>query len=390
VSKVLIVAGEASGDFHASRLIGAFKQLRPEAEVYGVGGPAMRDAGVRIIRDISGLMTFGVSEVIRHIPNIVVAFLKVLGGISRERPDVVVLVDYPDFNMWLARAIRWRYGKKPLILYYITPQVWIWRKYRARVLARLADRLAVVLPFEKEFFADLGAKVHFVGHPLLDIEKEGEAARNPMPNDDIGRKIALLPGSRVEELKNYMPHIMEAVRLLKESGGDWRFFIVKAPTLDESDFSPYLGDSSSGVKIVSGSTQKLIEGAEFAVVAMGTATLETALAGAPALLIGKVSLLTYLLGIYLMKMDFEYYSLVNFILKRPAFPELIQDNISGGNIAQTVMDITSNEHAMEALRKAAAEVRERLEVEPGKETKGNTASQRTAAILDEMVMESHR
>jgi len=387
--KVMIVAGEASGEMHAASLMSAFKQRRPDAQLYGVGGPALRAEGVFLIRDVSELSSFGIFEVANQLPQIGSVFFEALGSISREKPDVVVLVDYPDFNIRLARAIKWLYGARPLILYYIAPQVWIWRRRRAKTLARLVDRLAVVLPFEKELFENLGAKVHFVGHPLLDIdENENSIPNTTLTTNEPGRKIALLPGSRRGELKNYMPPMMEAVNLLKKSHQDWEFFIIKAPTLDESDFTPYLDAVLSDMKIVGGSTRKLLKSADFAVIALGTATLEAALAETPALLVGKASLMSYALGIYLFGMDYDYYSLVNFILERPAFPELIQGACIGRNMAETIEAITSSERSMAALKKAAVEVRERLEVEPGVETEGNTASRRTAAILDEMITES--
>ena len=390
--KVMIVSGEASGDMHTARLVRAFKHQNPDAVFYGIGGPAMRDAGVRLIRDVGELSTFGIFEVIKHLPQIIGIFFEALRSISNERPDVVVLVDYPDFNLRLARAIRWRYGDRPLIMYYIAPQVWIWRKWRAKLLAKLSDRLAVVLPFEKNLFEAFGARAHFVGHPSLedDTEKVIDRPSDVDSTADIGRRnIALLPGSRHGELHNYMPPIIEAVKLLAESNDkDWRFFIIKAPTLEFSDFAPYLDGDTPDITITEGPTRELLTSADFAVVGLGTATLEAALAGTPALLIGKVSPLTYKFSVRFLDMDLEYYSLVNFILKRLAYPELIQDNLTGPKIAQAIMDITSNKRAIAALVNAANEVRAKLEVEAENGIHGNTPSERAASILGEMVTES--
>ncbi len=393
--KILAVAGEASGDYHAARLLRAYKKLRPEADLYGVGGPDMRSAGVRLIRDISDMSTFGVFEVFRQLPRLAGVFIQVLDSIRKERPDVVVLTDYPDFNILLARAIRYRYGKKPLILYYIAPQVWIWRRYRAGVIAKTVDRLAVVFPFEKPFFENLGAKVHFIGHPLIAIEKEEEeedTSPGPAFKAEEGElKIVLMPGSRRGELENYMPPLAEAVQILQKSDKKYRFFILKAPSLDIDDFLPYLDKISSKPEIIEGQVRKILPEADFAVVALGTATLETALAGTPALLMGKVSQMTYRLAIKFLGMDLEYYSLVNFILRRHAFPELIQNEVTGENIVRSIENITSSTSAIEELRKAAGEVRENLTRIPHEtDVMGDSASQRAAAILDEMVQESRR
>jgi len=391
--KILVVAGEASGDYHAARLIRAYKKLRPDADFYGVGGSEMLSAGARLIRNISDLSTFGIFEVFRQLPRLAGVFIQVLESIGKERPDVVVLTDYPDFNIRLARAIRYRYGKKPPILYYIAPQVWIWRRRRARVIAKMVDRLAVVFPFEKPFFEHLGAKVHFIGHPLIAMEKEEsgqQSSPEPALSSEEGElKTALLPGSRKGELSNYMPPLMEAVKILGRSGKKYKFFILKAPSLGAGDFLPYIEKTSPKPEIIEGPAWKILPEADFAVVALGTATLQTALAGTPALFIGKVSGLTYEFGIKFLGMDLEYYSLPNFILGRHAIPELIQDEVTGENIARSVEDITSSSRAMNDLREAAGRVRENLSRIPHEsDLQGDSASERAAAILDEMVKEN--
>jgi lipid-A-disaccharide synthase len=388
--KVMIVAGEASGDLHASKLIHDLKQRRPEVEVYGIGGAGLQSEGVRLIRNISELSTYGFFEVFKHLPRLAGVFIEALRSVSKENPDVVVLVDYPDFNIKLARGIRWFYGKKPLILYYIAPQVWIWRRWRARTLAKLVDRLVVLFPFEKKYFENIGAQVHFVGHPLLDVNgAENKISSATILTEKVEeRKIALLPGSRPGELSINMPVMMEAARILKESGGKYSFFIIKAPSFDYSDFAPYLDNKSLDVGVVEGSTRYLLKKADFAIVAMGTATLEAALAGTPAVLIGRISPFSYIVGVHFLRADYDYYSLVNFILGRPAFPELIQDDMTGAGIAEAVNNIASSERAMSALKDAAREMREKLEVESEKGIEGNTSYQRAAFILDKMITET--
>jgi len=390
--KVMIVTGEASGDLHASRLVRAFKKRRPESEIYGVGGNNMREAGVKLIRNINDLSTFGIFEVVKHLPRIAGVFFEALNSIKRERPDVIVLVDYPDFNIRLARFIKWKYGKTPPILYYIAPQVWIWRRNRAKTITGLVDKLAVVLPFEKKLFENFGADVHFVGHPLLGIAKESRESLNGLvPFKKKGaKKIALLPGSRRGELENYMPPIMDAIRTLKNTGGNYEFVIIKAPTLEKTDFERYLNENTQEVTLIEGPTRAILKSADFAVVALGTATLEAALAGAPAVLIGKVAPMTYQVGKRFLGMDLDYYGLVNFILERAAFPELIQDDCNGVKMAEVIGEITESDKAMTALKKACGEVRRKLEIEAEKFDSCVNASQRVAAILDNMISENRK
>lgn len=388
--KILIVAGEASGDLHASNMVAGFKKIHPGAEFYGVGGSLMNGVGVRLIRNIDDLSTYGIFEVFAQLPRLIGVFFDILFSIKKEKPDAVVLVDYPDFNIRLARGIRWLHGSKVKILYYIAPQVWIWRKTRAKVLAKLVDRLAVVLPFEKPLFENIGASVHFVGHPLLDVDNESKnkpPTTEPFP-ESAKKKIALLPGSRRGELKTYMQPMLEASRLLAESGDGWHFSIIKAPTLNRGDFAPYLNGAPNNVTLVEGSTREILKKSDFAIVALGTATLETALAGTPAVFVGKVSSLSSKFGIRFLGMNLAYYSLVNFILGRPAYPELIQILCAGPEIAATAADIMGSSKKLESLRNAGKQVQSNLEVEYEKGAGGGTASERAAYILDEMIGEN--
>lgn len=399
--KVLVVAGEASGEVYAARLIAALKKLRPGVEVYGVGGSTLRDAGVRLIVDIKDLSTFGIFEVFRLLPKLIGIFFKVLGSIGREKPCLVILIDYPDFNLRLARFIRWRYGRTVKILYYISPQVWIWRKWRAKKLAKLSDRLAVVFPFEEPLFRKLGVQADFVGHPLLETipgSLDREELVKHFGLDPSRRTIALLPGSRHGEINSYLPVVIEAVRDL-EKDGQYQFLLARAPTISDQDIASHLSCAGVNIRQIEGETQKVLRVADLAIVALGTATLESALMGTPAILIGWVQPLTYWVGVKFMNMDLPYYSLVNFILGRRAYPELIQREMTPENIARSVRELMDNPKAMDVLRSAAVEIQTLLYAGEGAAEKaspsagrGNvendyklSASARVAIIADEMI-----
>jgi len=398
--KALVVAGESSGDIYASRLIAALKKLRPSIEVYGVGGSAMRDVGTRLIADIKDLSTFGIFEVFRLLPKIIGIFFRVLFSIKREKPDLVILIDYPDFNLRLAGFIRLFYGRAVKILYYITPQVWIWRKRRAKTLVKRSDRLAVVFPFEEALFSKLGAKVDFVGHPLLETIPSS-LDRNELVKyfglDPSRRTIALLPGSRHAEIRNYLPTMIKAVRDL-EKDGKYQFLIARAQTISEDEMAGSLSEAGVNVRQIGGETQKVLKVADLAVVALGTATLESALMGTPAILVGWVRPLTSWVGKKFLGMDLPYYSLVNFIIGRRAYPELIQYEMTPENIARSVRELTGNPMAMEVLRNAARETQEllwgperaveRASLPSGGQEKNDyhlSASGRVAIIADKMI-----
>lgn len=399
-NKVFIIAGEASGDGYAGRLVSALKQIKADVEVFGVGGDALSSAGAKLIVHINELSTFGIAEVFAKLPRLASVFLKVLGAIRRESPKVVVMIDYPDFNLRLAWFIRKFHRNKMKILYYITPQVWIWRKWRARALARLADRLAVVFPFEEPIFRKLGIETDFVGHPLMEtiptnLDKE-ELKRHFGLSPDL-TTIALLPGSRKGEIKNYLPEMVSAVKELQKDGG-YQFLLARAPTISEEDVKPYLAGMNEVIWQVYGETHKVLKVADLAVVALGTATLECALMGTPAILVGKVHPATYWFSTRFLDMDLPYFGLVNFILKRKAFPELIQNDMTGTNIAKAIREIITNPKAMELLRKSAQEVkdslvgsenhiaeRDELRGQFRGENKPKTASERTAMLVTQLL-----
>jgi lipid-A-disaccharide synthase len=331
--KILIIAGEASGDLHGGNLAKALLALKPDLDIFGMGGKMMREAGVNTLQDISRLAVVGIWEVLTHLKDIKAAFRLMEETIVRERPDAVVLIDYPDFNLRIARKAR-AAGVK--VVYYVSPQVWAWRKGRIKHIAKVVDRMLVVFPFEEALYQEAGVKCSFVGHPLLDEEtgarsKEGLADKFGLdPQKPI---LGILPGSRKKELHFHLPVMLKAYSLIKEKMPEIQAVIPVAPTLSPDGFREYLAgyedvrliDDAPGVMTVM----------DTAVVASGTATLQTALKGKPMVIIYRLSPVTYWLGRMLISVPFI--GMPNLIAGMEAVPELIQGEASPERISSLIL-----------------------------------------------------
>ncbi len=321
--QVFIIAGEASGDLHGSNLIRALKARLPQARFVGVGGPHMEEAGLEVLFPISDLAVVGMVEVISHISPILKAFGLITGWLRNEKPDLLILIDYPDFNLRVAsRAKRLSIP----ILYYISPQVWAWRQGRVKKLRRLVDRMAVILPFEEDFFRSHGMDVDFVGHPLLDVVKAS------IPRDEFCRKIGfdpgrpvigLVPGSRRGEVLRLFPLMADAAERISRERHDVQFVVPLAPSLDPEILK--LDNRSSNypvIRVVRGQTYDAIAASDLIIAASGTVTLEAGILDTPMIVTYKVSPITYLLGRYLIKVPFA--SLINLVTGYRLVPELLQ------------------------------------------------------------------
>ena len=246
--RILIIAGEASGDGHAARLVAALKELRPRAEFVGIGGEAMAAAGVRILCPASALAVVGLSEVVRHLPAVWRALRMVARTLKENRPHLVILVDFPDFNFWVARLAKWR---RVPVLYYISPQVWAWRTYRVKTLARLTDRVAVIFPFEAEFYRQRGVAVDYVGHPLMETLPPlpaRRALRSQWGLDPEPLTIALLPGSRAGEIQRHLPPMLHAAALIQEAIPTCQFLLPLASTVPAKVVDEIVKDMREGAR----------------------------------------------------------------------------------------------------------------------------------------------
>lgn len=328
---VMIIAGESSGEMYGSLLAKAIKSLWPDVRLIGIGGERMKDSGVEILSGISSAL--GLTEVVSSLRKIRKSFRSASRALQELSPDVLVLIDYPDFNFRVAKIAR-RYGLK--VLYYVSPQVWAWRKGRIKTMAEIADRVAVILPFEEEIYRKAGIPCEFVGHPAME-EIERSAIQNQ--KSKIGNHvISLLPGSRPNELKSLLPVYIDLVRLLKKANSNYHFIMPVAPNIDTGKFESDISIlEKEGVTCVKDDVIGALASSDMAVIASGTATLQAALLGIPMVVVYKLSLLTYLMGRAIL--DVKYISLVNILAGRGIVSELIQGRANAEGIMEELKKI---------------------------------------------------
>src|SRR5579883_2787665 len=325
--RIMIVAGEASGDMHGADLVREIAARDPDCEFFGIAGRYMRNAGVRALiraEDVAGL---GLTELASTIQRTAGAMLRLRSVLRRDHPDLLILIDFAEFNMMLAAA-----GKSAgvPVLYYITPQVWAWRRGRVRKLMERADRLAVVLPFEAQLYAKAGERAAFVGHPLLDKVQvaQGRAQtlqRHHLPPD--ARLLALLPGSRRREIRYLLPPMIDAARILSR---DHRLIpcLALAHTLEPGELVRLAGVNLDGIRVIQNDTYSIVAASEVAMVASGTATLETALLGCPMVIAYKMSVATYFVA-RLLVTGVSFIGMPNILAGAEIVPELIQSQVTG-------------------------------------------------------------
>jgi lipid-A-disaccharide synthase len=360
--RVAIVAGEASGDLHASEVLRELKAIAP-VEAFGIGGDLLAAEGMTLLHHAREMGIVGLFNVLRHVPMFRRVFNELIARIAAERPDVVFLIDYPEFNLRVAKRCR-KLGLR--VVYYISPQLWAWRQWRVRHIAKNVDRMIVIFPFEAEFYEKHDVPVTYVGHPLVEqlagIEK-------PPRTDDVLR-IALLPGSRRMEVQALLPPMLDAVDILRgERVVD--AYIVQAPTIALEA----LEDIARGrVRILTHDGGKAVAAADVSLSSSGTATLESAILGTPPVVMYRLSPATYALGRLLVQVP--HFSLVNIVAGKAVVPELIQGDVNGARIADEVRKLIAPERR-ESIRAELSRVRTLLGA-PG-------ASRRVAEEIHKMV-----
>ena len=293
---IVIIAGEASGDLHAAHLVRELRTLNPELRFSGLGGQDMRRAGVEIYEDLTRMAVVGFVEVLRHYPEIKRIFDLILAKILLLRPAAVILVDYPGFNLRLARILK-RHGIK--VIYYISPQVWAWKKNRVFQIQRDVDLMLVLFPFEKEFYARYQIDVTFVGHPLVETVRATAPRGQVLAGAGLNprqRTIGLLPGSRRKEIETLLPIMLQTARILKKEDPAVQFLLIKAPTVEPGWLTPQIKNSGLDIKVIDGDIYNGIHACDACLVASGTATLETALLERPMVIIYKTAWITWLLA----------------------------------------------------------------------------------------------
>jgi lipid-A-disaccharide synthase len=372
----MIVAGEASGDLHGGNLVRAMRRIDPDLSFYGIGGEKMQAAGVELLADAADMAVVGLTEVVFKLGMILRVMRRLKSSLAKTPPDLVILIDYPDFNLPLARAARKR-GIK--VLYYISPQVWAWRKGRIETIRKTVDRMVVILPFEEKFYRDAGVDVTFVGHPLLDEVRKKYSRPEALKRFGLREEavtVAILPGSRRSEVAVLLPEMLRACRILAEKISPLQFILPIAGTLDPAFVRNILGQFPVRVNVIRDEIYDVIAVSEAAMVASGTATLETALLETPMVVVYKVSGVSYAIGRRFIRVD--HISLVNLIAGCAVVPELIQDDANPERIAAEVRELITRHGKAREMKASLALIRGKLGA-PG-------ASQRTAQIACDMLL----
>ncbi len=356
--RIMIVAGEASGDIYGAELARETIKLDPDIHFFGIGGARMREAGVETLVNSSEMAVVGLVEVLKHFDVISAAFLKLKKILLNERPDLLILIDYPGFNLRLAKIAK-KAGVK--VLYYISPQIWAWRQGRVKKIARLVDHMAVILPFEAPFYESAGVPVSFVGHPMLDLvnvnmEKAEAAASFGLDPDQ--KIVGLFPGSRRNEIERLLPVIMASAVELKQRFPEVQFVLPLASTLDSDTIAPLLTAAGLDVTITRDRIHDLIRACDAVISVSGTVTLEIALVGTPMVIIYKLSPLTYQLAKRLVKVP--NIGLCNIVAGETVVKELIQDEANSNNISDEIGDILTNVGYEFSIKNKLAEIRSKL------------------------------
>ncbi|MPY88491.1 MAG: lipid-A-disaccharide synthase [Luteitalea sp.] len=354
---VLISCGEPSGDLYAAALVETLRAIDPSTTAFGFGGPRLAAAGATLIGDYRGYAVTGLAEVIRQLPRTYGMYRHLVAEARARRPDVFVAVDFPDFNFRLGGALH---GMGIPVVYYISPQLWAWRPGRLAKMKRFVEHVLVIFPFEETIYREAGIPVTFVGHPLVElihVREDRAALLSRLELQPDAPTIALLPGSRPNEVRAILPELLAAARLIADAEPRAQFVVARAPGLDDalfgSSFSP-----PPVLSVVEGATDELLAAADAVVTASGTATVQTALHEKPMVIVYRLSPLTYALGKRLVKVD--TYGMVNLVAGRKIVPELIQNDFTSEGVAAHTLRYLHDPVHREATRDAVREVKTRL------------------------------
>lgn len=371
--KILMVAGEPSGDAHGAALMKALKPHFSELTVYGIGGTAMLQQGLQAYYTLEALRVHGLVELLPHLPRLYKILWHLRDSLLEEKPDLAILIDYPGFNLKLAKQIK---CQNIPVLWFSSPQVWAWRAGRVHQIARFVDEIFVLFPFEEKIYRDVGMKVHFVGHPCLEDSVSAPQIQHFKETHGLASPlIALALGSRPMELKQHLPVVLEAMALLEAQGMKAQYVFPVAESLDRAWVESFLKDSPVPILALQGAFMESIHAADLAIVASGTATLQTGLALTPFVIVYKVSRLTYWLARRLSPLP--YFGMVNILAKRLIVPELLQQDFTPANVAQEILKLWQDPPLRQQMVQELSTIRAQLGT-PG-------AYQRTAQHIEAFV-----
>jgi len=339
--KLMIVAGEVSGDAHGAGLIRCLRKFHDNTDFFGIGGEKMLKEGFRPYFMLDTLQAHGLIEVVQHLPRLYKTLWRLHQAIVEERPDALILIDYPGFNLKLA---AYACKKSIPVIFFNSPQIWAWRKGRLNTIKRLVDKMIVLFPFEEKIYQQAGIDVNWVGHPLLDEMQKENNSREFYKQFGLKKNIPILaiaPGSRPSEMRRHLPTMLEALPKIKEKTGDIQFLLPVAETLDLKEIRKLTEESSVTVSLVSDQFIETILASDAAIVASGTATLQTALALKPFAIVYRVSPLTYRIARYLAETD--YIGLVNVLGEREIVPELLQNDFTVTNVTNIAVRLLQDD-----------------------------------------------
>lgn len=371
----MIVAGEDSGDKHAAHLVDALKQKDASLSFIGLGGPQMQASGVDLFEDLTKISVVGFFEVLKHYNEFKSLFDRFLKQAEEIKPACVILVDYPGFNLRMAKELKKR-GIK--VIYYISPQVWAWKRGRIKQIESAVDKILVIFKFEETLYRECGIDATFVGHPLLDainINKKREEFLNAIELSKDHLTVGLLPGSRTKEVERHLPVMIDACKTLHAEFPQIQFLILKAQSIDKKILEEAIEDVPFAVKIVDQSYYDGINACDYCIVSSGTATLEVALLEKPMVIMYKTSWPTYFLA--KLMITIPHIGLVNVIAQKQVVPECIQQEATGGQIANKLKTIFVDENKISEIKKDLKAVRQSLDC-------GGASEKASEIILDSL------
>ncbi|NCD21453.1 MAG: lipid-A-disaccharide synthase [Spartobacteria bacterium] len=359
--KVMVVAGEVSGDQHAARLVRDLRAARQDVEFFGIGGDALRREGVRTVVDARDMAVVGFLEVLARYPFFRRTFQRMTDLLAAEKPDALLLVDYPGFNLRLAEKAH---DMGIPVYYYVSPQVWAWHRSRIPKMAKIIDLLMVIFPFEVDVFKGTGLRTVFVGHPLVESTKRTWAAPSPeLPWPAGSRRVGILPGSRRQEIQRVLPPMLAAARELRRRDPQTAFLIPAASDeirgLIEAQLAALPADERAAIGVVTGQMREVARQARAALVCSGTATVETALMKCPLIVVYRTTAATYWFGRMIIRV--KWLGMVNLIANRTLCPEFIQDAATPAAMADALEPLLADTPARQAQLDGLAEVARALE-----------------------------
>lgn len=355
--RIMISCGEPSGDLYAGALAAELRQRVPDIEIFGFGGPRLEEAGGRLVGNFTGLSVTGLTEALRVLPRSYAMLRRLVKAARELSPDVFVAIDFPDFNFRVIAALH-RLGIP--IVYYVSPQIWAWRPGRMQTMKRLVNRVLVIFPFEEPLYAREEIPVRFVGHPLVDLARARQDRDSFLREQGLepgAPTVALLPGSRPNELRRIIPVLIQALPLIRERVPAAQFVVACAPNLPDTSFLPFREAAEAPV-LVHGRTDDVLSAADVAITASGTATVQAALHQRPMVVVYRLSPLTYYLGKPFVKVDM--FAMVNLVAGRRIVPELIQNEFTAERVADEAVSFLTDRRRYAQTRDALLEVRERL------------------------------